>query len=75
MPEQSNVKLIIYDILGNEITTIENNRLAPGYYERDWTGVDASGKQASSGVYFYRLLAIGESGKEYSKVMKMVMVK
>jgi flagellar hook assembly protein FlgD len=69
------VNLIVYDILGREITTLENSRLASGYYEESWKGVDASGKQVSSGVYFYRLHAIGESGKEYSKVMKMMMVK
>ncbi|MGE5847516.1 MAG: T9SS type A sorting domain-containing protein, partial [Ignavibacteria bacterium] len=75
LPENSDINLVVYDILGREIITLENNELASGYYERSWRGIDASGKQVSSGIYFYRLNARGKSGKEYSKVMKMVMVK
>ncbi|RPI13604.1 MAG: T9SS C-terminal target domain-containing protein [Ignavibacteriae bacterium] len=52
--EKSNVKLIIYDVLGKEIATLVNEELKPGTYEAEW---DAS--QFASGIYFYSLLTNG----------------
>jgi len=46
----SNLKLVVYDILGKEVATLVNESLNPGAYEVNW---DAS--QMPSGVYFYRL--------------------
>ena len=46
------VSLKVYDILGNEIASILNKELDPGFYKYQW---DAS--YFASGVYFYRLHA------------------
>lgn len=46
----SNVKIVIYDILGREVVILVNENLSPGSYEAVW---DAS--MVSSGVYFYRI--------------------
>jgi hypothetical protein len=48
------VVLQIVDLLGREVATIVEERLAPGSYHRQW---DATGHP--SGVYFYRLQAGG----------------
>lgn len=61
----ADVKLIVYDLLGREVTTLVNEELKPGTYEADW---DASG--FSSGIYFYRLIS-----NEFSKTRKMVLMK
>lgn len=52
----SHVKLIVYDILGKEVTTLANEKLNAGIYEVNWpaTTEDASGYP--SGVYFYRMV-------------------
>jgi hypothetical protein len=47
-----NVKLTIYDVLGNEISTLINEEKPPGEYE-----VEFDGSKLSSGVYFYKLKA------------------
>ena len=65
MPKTSLVKLIIYDVLGSEITTLVNEELNPGTYEVEW---DASG--LSSGVYFYTLRA-----GEFTESKKMLLIK
>ncbi len=44
------VRLIIYDLLGKEITTLVNEPLQPGTYE-----VTFNGSNLPSGVYFYKL--------------------
>jgi len=59
------VQLIIYNILGQEVLMLVNEKLKPGIYEVDW---DAS--NYPSGVYFYKLVA-----EDYNKTMKMVLVK
>jgi photosystem II stability/assembly factor-like uncharacterized protein len=61
----SNVKLIMYDLLGKEVTTLVNEKLKPGEYEFTW---DAS--QYPSGVYFYKLI----SG-DFSEIKKMILIK
>ena len=43
-------ELKVYDILGNEVTTLVNEQKEPGYYE-----IDFNASQFASGVYIYRL--------------------
>jgi photosystem II stability/assembly factor-like uncharacterized protein len=62
-------KLIIYDVLGREITTLVNERLSPGTYEVEWSATGGAGNYPS-GVYFYKLITA-----EYSETRKMVLVK
>jgi photosystem II stability/assembly factor-like uncharacterized protein len=52
VPSISDVKLMVYDLLGREVTVLVNERKAPGSYEVKF---DASG--LASGVYVYRLRA------------------
>ncbi|HVO75781.1 MAG TPA: right-handed parallel beta-helix repeat-containing protein [Ignavibacteriaceae bacterium] len=75
LPVRSEVKLIIYDILGREIIKLEDNLLMPGYYEKTWKGFNDSGSQVSSGVYFCRLLVKGENRADFNKIIKMIMMK
>ena len=63
--ETSNVRLILFDILGKEIATLVNKQLRPGIYE-----VTFDGSQYSSGVYFYKLTA-----GDFSETKKMLMIK
>jgi len=46
------VKLVVYDILGKEVTTLVNEQKKPGTYEVEWNGTNYS-----SGLYFYKLIA------------------
>jgi hypothetical protein len=55
------VKLAIYDVLGQEITTLVDEYQNPGRYNVKWSGVDNSGRAVASGMYFYRLVTEDES--------------
>ncbi len=59
------LQLIVYDILGREVTTLVNEQLSPGAYEVTW---DAS--NYPSGTYFYKIFT-----ENYSKTLKMVLIK
>jgi hypothetical protein len=54
----ANVSLIIYDEMGREIRRlIDNERGASGEHKVLWDGKTSSGKSASSGVYYYRIVS------------------
>ena len=63
--QASDVKLIIYNALGEEVTILVNEKLSPGTYEAEFNGVNLP-----SGIYFYRLETAG-----FSRVKKMIMTK
>jgi hypothetical protein len=70
LPEASNVRLIIYDILGREVTTLVNGVQEPGYKSITWNGTNAFGKNVGAGMYFYLIQA-----GEFRQTKKMVLLK
>ena len=75
IPEKATVTLTIFDILGYEVMTLQDEVQPPGIYGVQWNGVDHSGKPVNTGVYFCRLQVVdpatGGAG-DYSKTIKMV---
>jgi len=63
--EMSNVKIVVYDILGKEVATLVNKEQKAGNYE-----VNFNAKKLSSGVYFYKL----QSGT-FTQSKKMILLK
>jgi len=64
LPKSSDVTLKIFNILGEEVTTLVSDRLSAGSYSYEW---DAS--NFASGVYLYRLQA-----GDYIETRKMVLM-
>ena len=62
----SQVSLKVYDLLGREVITLTEGDTPAGQHRVVWNGSDNRGKQVSSGVYLYRLIA---SGKEVTRKM------
>jgi len=69
LPFSGKVVLKVYDITGKEVATLVNGAQDAGFYS-----VDFNGEKISSGVYFYKLIAEGNSQK-FSKTMKMILTK
>jgi len=65
VPHQGVVSLKVYDVLGQEISTLVNETKMPGEYSVRW---DAS--KFPSGIYFYRLAA-----GNFSETKKLVLMK
>lgn len=65
-----NVKLEVYNMLGQKIKTLIDKEVAAGSYDIVWDGMDYTGKQVASGVYFYKLKS--DAGV---KIRKMVLQK
>lgn len=55
LPQQSIVNMVIYNVLGQQVKIIENNSMKAGHHILDWNGLDVSGNEVASGIYFYEL--------------------
>lgn len=65
LPKASNVELVVYNQLGQAVSTVVNTRLNAGAHSYEWNAGDLP-----SGVYFYRLNA-----EEFSAAKKMVLIR
>ncbi len=57
LPESGQVRLTIYNYLGQQIKDMAIGEKPAGRYEALWDGRDDLGRAVSAGVYFYRLEA------------------
>lgn len=64
------VSLLIYDVAGRRIRTLIDEVLPAGAHSVVWDGRDEAGRQAATGVYFYRF----QAGNQI-ETKKMVMLK
>ena len=65
LPKTGDVKIEIYNILGQKIKTLLNKQMPAGYHE-----VEFNAQNLSSGVYLYRIEA-----SEFQDVKKMILLK
>ncbi|MBN1632942.1 MAG: T9SS type A sorting domain-containing protein [Ignavibacteria bacterium] len=65
IPENSFVKIIVFDILGKEVATLINSEKSAGEYQIVF---DASG--LNSGIYFYKITA-----GNFTDIKKMILVR
>ena len=65
IPRISRIVIKIYDVLGNEITTLIDEEKPVGTYELNWNA-----DNLTSGVYFYQLKA-----GDFVETKKMVLMK
>lgn len=64
------VSLKIYNIAGQLVKILVDERCSGGFYTRRWDSRDESGKKVASGVYFYRLTA-----GDFIDTKKMILVR
>jgi hypothetical protein len=67
---QTVVRLSIFSLRGQLVRTLVDKNQGPGTYNVNWDGRDDRGRQISSGVYFYRLVA-----NDFVSTRKMVVLK
>jgi len=65
-----NVKLAVFNLLGQEVRRLQNDYQPAGSYQIVWDGRDHSGKALPSGLYVYKLDAGGQT-----QIRRLVMLK
>jgi len=59
LPRPGNVRLAVFNVLGQEVKELTNGFYPAGKHEVTWDGTNSSGVKAASGIYFYALQAGG----------------
>lgn len=70
LPKSANVKVEIFNILGQKVKTVVDEYLSAGYKKVTWDGTDNTGKTVASGVYLYRMTA-----DDFTATKKMMLMK
>lgn len=70
MPKAGHVNLEVYNILGQKVKDLVDEKVTAGYKRVVWDGKDNTGRTVASGVYFYKLRTEG-----FVEVMKMTLLK
>lgn len=70
LAEGGRVELRIYNMVGQVVRTLVNERQSAGRYSIRWDGKDDRGLSVSSGIYFYRL-----TSEKFSAVKKLMLLK
>ncbi len=65
IPELSEVKVTVYNILGQKVAEVFNGKLNPGYHK-----VHFNASNLASGLYFYRVQT-----EKFTTVKKMMLLK
>ncbi len=60
MNDESNVKIAVFNIRGQRVKTVLNEHRLAGTNSVVWNGRDENNTLVASGVYFYRLEAMGQ---------------
>ena len=74
LPVSGQVKLEVYNILGQKVIMLVNEKQEPGYYSHAWD-VSQNTLPMASGLYITRLQVQGEDGSRYSRSIKVLFIK
>ena len=69
LPEAANVFLAIYNVNGELVRTLQNEKQTSGKYSVMWNGLNESQNKVSPGIYFYQLQTEG-----FVETMKMLIM-
>lgn len=70
LSEGVNVQLVLFNLLGQKVRTLVNERNYPGSFFVSWDGTDDRGEIVAAGVYLYRLVA-----GDISQTRRLVLLK
>lgn len=71
LPVESNVIISVFNILGEQVIQLVNENKKNGFYTVEWNA-----SNLSSGVYFYRIMAVPNNGAQvYKQINKMILLK
>ena len=70
LPQATEVKLEVFDILGQKVRTVVSGVLQAGAHSALWHGKNDAGTQVGNGVYLYRLQA-----GEFTQMRRMLLLK
>lgn len=77
LAKQSNVQLMIYNMLGRKVYSKDLGFQNIGQHQIEWHGTNWAGSKVASGIYFYQIIIISQDSKrdQFQSIRKMVLMK
>ncbi len=71
LPIRSSARIVITNMLGQQVAVLENGEREPGYHEVQWLA------NVASGIYFYRIdaVSVADPNNRFVQVKKMLLLK
>ena len=70
IPNDGNVRVEVYDILGQRVATLVDNSLSAGNHSVVWNATNERGNEVAAGVYFYTIKAGSHAATKRMILMK-----
>jgi hypothetical protein len=75
LPRAAHVRLEVFNLMGQRIAILFDEKLALGKFTKVWRGVNDAGEHVASGVYFYRLAIGGRRAPEFVQTRKLLLLR
>jgi FlgD Ig-like domain len=77
LPKASNVKIEIFNTIGQKVKTIKLKNVAAGYHKQLWKGTNDFGNVVATGMYIYKFTVTSLTDKKvkFQKTRKMILLK
>ncbi len=69
IPREMDVEIYIYNVLGQRVKTLVNQKVSAGTHKLNWNGRDDVGNLMPSGIYFYSIRT-----QQFIKSRKMILI-
>jgi len=70
LPVATDIHIVVYDLLGQEVVRLVEQRMEAGYHQLVWNGRDRRGRELPTGMYIVLMMT-----PEYRKSVKLVLLK
>ncbi len=74
LPLNAEVELAVFDLMGQRLATLVQSHKAPGLHTVEWNGKDEHGRLAPSGIYFCRMRAVTDEGRNFQQVRRVLVL-
>jgi hypothetical protein len=75
LPAEAEVKLSIFNIIGQEIKTLVNENQSAGIHKIKFNSSYIDNLKLTSGIYFYKITVHDKRRNEYKDIKKMILLK
>ncbi len=70
LPENSMVRISVFNLLGQKVADMVNGNISAGYHE-----INFNASHLTSGIYIYSIEASGTNGNKFQSTKKMILLK
>jgi len=74
IPEDAFIQLSVYNLVGQQITTLVSAQQPAGLYQVEWNGTDQSNQIVPNGIYFYRITILSQN-QSHMLTRKMMLMR